>query len=57
MSVFCACRDTVQLSTVDAPTLWQSTQADNLVKAQDMKILAYFWDTLKLEKVQLQKPE
>ena len=52
MSVFCACRDTVQLSTVDAPTLWQSTQADNLVKAQDMKILAYFWDTLKLEKVQ-----
>ena len=50
-TLFCACRDTVQLSTVDAPTLWQSTQADNLVKAQDMKILAYFWDTLKLEKV------
>ena len=41
----------MQLSTVDAPTLWQSTQADNLVKVQDMNTLAYFWDTLKLEKV------
>ena len=43
--------DIVQLSTIDAPTLWQSTQAENLVKAQDMRNLAYFWDTLKLEKV------
>jgi serine/threonine protein kinase len=41
----------LQMSTEDAPTLWQSTQADNLVKAQDLESLAYFWDTLKLEKV------
>ena len=40
-----------QLATMDAPTLWQSTQADNLLHSQDKYILAYFWDTLKLEKV------
>jgi hypothetical protein len=41
----------LQLSTVDAPTLWQSTQADNILEADDMQSLAYFWDTLKLQKV------
>ena len=42
----------LQLSTVDAPTLWQSTQADNILEtSSDMQSIAYFWDTLKLEKV------
>ena len=37
---------------MDAPTLWQSTQADNLLeRTSDMQSIAYFWDTLKLEKV------
>eukprot|EP01043_Picozoa_sp_COSAG02_P112654 COSAG02_NODE_48855_length_331_cov_0.620690_1_plen_89_part_01 len=41
----------LQLSTKDAPTLWQSTQADNLLHFQDMESVAYRWDTLKLEKI------
>eukprot|EP01049_Picozoa_sp_SAG25_P002190 SAG25_NODE_112_length_14924_cov_13.606476_6_plen_544_part_00 len=41
----------LQLCTEDAPTLWLSTQADNILKAEDMHSLAYFWDTLKLDKV------
>ena len=42
----------LQLSTVDAPTLWQSTQADNILETtSDMQSIAYFWDTMKLEKV------
>ena len=36
---------------MDAPTLWQSTQADNILEAEDMTSLAYYWDTLKLVKV------
>jgi hypothetical protein len=41
----------LQLSTKDAPTLWLSTQADNILNTTDMESLAYFWDTLKLTKV------
>lgn len=41
----------MQLSTKDAPTLWQSTQSDNILKEEDALQLAYFFDTLKLEKV------
>ena len=41
----------LQLSSKDAPTLWPSTQADNLLNVQDMTTLGYFWDTLKLDKV------
>ena len=41
----------LQLSSKDAPTLWPSTQADNLLNVKDMRTLGYFWDTLKLDKV------
>ena len=41
----------LQLCTVDAPTLWQSTQADNILEAADMRSLAYYWDTLKLQNI------
>ena len=41
----------LQMCSKDAPTLWQSTQADNLLHPQDMHTLAYFWETIKLEKV------
>ena len=35
------------MSTKDAPTLWQSTQADSLLHSADMHQLAYSWDTIK----------
>ena len=41
----------LQLCTKDAPTLWQSTQADNILEAEDMQSLAHFWDALKVQKV------
>jgi hypothetical protein len=41
----------LQLCTVEAPTLWPSTQGDNMVEPEDMQSLAYFWDTLKLRKL------
>ena len=41
----------LQLCTKDAPTLWQSTQADNILEVEDMQSLAHFWDTLKIQKV------
>ena len=41
----------LQLCTTDAPTLWQSTQADNMLHNSDMHALAYVWDTLKLERI------
>ena len=39
----------LQMSTKDAPTLWQSTQADNILHSSDMYQLAYAWDTMKLD--------
>ena len=39
----------LQMSTKDAPTLWQSTQADNILHSSDMHQLAYAWDTMKLD--------
>ena len=41
----------LQLSTRDAPTLWQSTQADNMVCSSDIDLLAYAWDTIKLDRM------
>eukprot|EP01047_Picozoa_sp_COSAG01_P131861 COSAG01_NODE_61652_length_288_cov_1.179894_1_plen_87_part_10 len=41
----------LQLCTKDAPTVWLTTQADNILQDEDMHMLAYFWDTLKLEQV------
>ena len=31
----------LQLATKDAPTLWQSTQADDILEDSDMRSLAY----------------
>eukprot|EP01047_Picozoa_sp_COSAG01_P010075 COSAG01_NODE_423_length_17260_cov_203.736962_9_plen_1246_part_00 len=41
----------LQLSTCDAPPLWQSSHADNIVEDSDLHALAYQWDDLKLKKV------
>ena len=41
----------LQLATVDGPTLFQATQADDMLKATDMRLVAYFWDTVKLDRI------
>ena len=41
----------LQVSTKGAPTLWQSTQADNMLHVSDMKLLAYSWDMMKLDRI------
>ena len=41
----------LQVSTKESPTLFQSTQADNMLHFSDMQLLAYEWDMIKLERV------
>eukprot|EP01047_Picozoa_sp_COSAG01_P084240 COSAG01_NODE_17997_length_1107_cov_1.579365_1_plen_368_part_11 len=41
----------LQLCTEDAPTLWQATQADNILKQADMQTLAYDWEAHKLQAI------
>ena len=41
----------LQLSRVDAPTLFQATQADDMLKGTDMRLVAYFWDTVALTQI------
>ena len=41
----------LQMCTKDAPTLFQATQADNLIHNSDFHSLAYLWDTIKLERI------
>ena len=33
----------LQLCTVNAPTLWPSDLADNILEQSDIELLAYFW--------------
>eukprot|EP01047_Picozoa_sp_COSAG01_P099461 COSAG01_NODE_29473_length_636_cov_2.348231_1_plen_186_part_10 len=40
-----------QLCTHDGPSLWQASQADNVVESADMLTLAYLWDTRKLHTI------
>ena len=47
----------LQLCTKDAPTLWQSTQADTILHSSDMELLAYMWDTIKLERIRMSLQE
>ena len=39
------------LSTKNASTIWPSDQADNLIEDSDLRLLAYFWETLKLDRI------
>ena len=41
----------LQLSTPNAPTLWQCDQADDILEDSDMRSLAYFWDSIKLQHI------
>jgi hypothetical protein len=41
----------VKLSTKDAPSLFLSTEADNIVKPEDLRDLAYSWELRKLDEV------
>ena len=41
----------LQLCMKDAPTLWQATQADNILKQADMHTLAYGWEPHKLQAI------
>ena len=41
----------LQLSTKDAPMLWQCTQTDSILHFSDLELLAYMWDTVKLEHI------
>ena len=41
----------LQLSTKDAPTLWQCTQTDSILHSSDRELLAYMWDMVKLEHI------
>ena len=41
----------LQLCTQDAPTLFQSTQADNMLHLEDLETLAFRWDTVKLKHI------
>ena len=41
----------LQMSTKDSPTLWQSTQADSMLHSSDLQLLAYSWDTMKLDRL------
>ena len=38
----------LQVCTMDAPTLFQATQAENMLHDADMRELAYHWDQIKL---------
>ena len=41
----------LQLLTEYAPTVWRCGFADNLFEDSDKQLLAYFWDTIKLERI------
>ena len=41
----------LQMCTENAPTLWQCDQADNILANSDLRLAAYFWDSIKLERI------
>ena len=41
----------LQMCTKNAPTLWQCDQADNILDDSDLRLAAYFWDSIKLERI------